>query len=807
MLLFFLLAGQFELGGVESEVSDTLPGDTTYQDSISLGVSSVKFGADTLIFYTETKEVLLLHNGWVEYGDTKVFSDSIRFSTSERVLSAYKKARLFSDRDSVVGSVMHYAVESGKGMMEHGKTQIEKGYFYGKGIWLVEEDVLLITNGYYTTCDKENPHYDFYGLQLKVLLDDMVISKPIFLRFRLFNRWKVPVLAAPFWYLPIGSDRKSGLMPFKVGHNPQEGYYAKQIRYYWVTNDYSQATFSLDIMSEKGFRPGAYFEWDYGPQRAKYLSGKASGNYINERTASGTRFARWNLSLDNTSYIPDGTVITVDANYESDQTYLQEYMEDEDSTTLVLDRDRQTYANLSVSRRLLGRQAALTASRKDDLQTGSWDMNLPTFNFSWPSVSLWDFFSLGFGSFRVNNAYAHDVTWIQDTLTGDSTRMTEDSRITTFNQPLSLAWSYKFFGAYTYNQNWGAGQSLTWTQDTLIRGGSYSFSHGLSTQLFRLFGVYAIGMNGLLHTITPRITHYVTPRTDTIHPWLVYPRFDTTLASHSLNFDITQTFQTKFRSRSDTTKFNKQTLLTISTGSGYNLLTDSLDRIKASVLLPSGLPVYANLSAAYNIYNDTLTLTSNVDLSIDEIVFPLLGWREKRRESRILTEDALWEEDTLGLWEEEPVDSLFPEDTSLTDSLPADTLTREEKETFLERFSKSRLYITDYWSLGGQLSTQGLTTTSHMLSLNTALYLPWDIELRLSASTNLTPDSKQTWKDYLTNYNMELVKGLHCWEMVFEVRSKNLELESLDWSLYFRIKELPDIQLGKGMFEQFTDGE
>lgn len=766
---------------------DSVDQDTTYQDTLPGGISVVKFKADTIIFYTDTKDVLLLHNGEVSYGDLTVYSDSIRFSTQKRLLSAFNGARLKSSSDSLIGEQLDYAIQTQKGVMEKGRTQIEKGYFYGEGVWLVEENTIHITRGYYTTCERYPPHYDFYGSELKVILNDMVISRPIILRVR-----RIPVLAAPFWYLPIGNKRKSGLMPFKFGHSDEEGWFTKMIRYYWVTNDYSDALFSLDIMTHKGFRPGAYFNWRYGPRGAEYAAGRFSANYINE---TDTRKQRWTLALNNTSYIPDGTKITADINFQSDQRYILDYIEDEDSLTELLDLTQTTRSDVSVSRQIFGRLTSISASRSDDLTTGSYTMTLPIFNFSWPTATLWDFFTVNFGSFGVNNQYRHDVTQIIDTL-GDTLETIQDTRTTSFRQPLSLSWSYTFFSAYRFSQNWSAEQNLTWTQDTLIRGASYSLTNSIGTDIYRIFGISLLGMNGVLHTVSPSISYTITPATATIHPWLVYPRFDTTLAGHRVNLNIAQSLQAKFRRRADTTKFRKQDLLTLSTGIGYNLLTDSLTPATATIYLPSGLPVQANVNMSYNIYTDSFALKTSASASVDKLLFPLFGLRERG----VVEEDTIaW--DSLGIERGDTAafDSIMrlqPPDSMV---ISEDSLYRpyEEKETFLARFSKSRLSLEDNWTLNGD----------HMLSARTQLFLPFEIELNLSVATNLT-EPKARWQDYIASYNLSLVKGLHCWEAVFEVTPQDAfgwGWDNLEWNFYVRVKELPDIQFGKGMLRQLGE--
>lgn len=768
--------------------------EDVYQDSLGGGVSRVTFGADTVIFYTDTKNVLLLSGGWVTYGDMTVYSDSIRFSTSDRVLSAYNGARLWESGkggDSLSGESMHYAVETGKGVMYAGSTQIEEGYFHGEGVWLVEEDVLLINRGYYTTCERNPPHYDFYGSQMKVILNDMVIARPILLRVG-----KIPVLAAPFWYLPIGNERKSGLMPFNFGQSGPEGWFFKDIRYYWAINDYSQATFSLDVMTVKGFRPGFDLTWLYGPSRTEYADGKLAVNYIRE---ADTRATRWNLKLNNTSFFPDGTRLTADVNLRSDATYIQEYINDPDSLTQVIARTTQSH--LQLSRRVLGRNLSLSASRTDDLVTGKYDMTLPSFSFPWlrGPLTLWDFLSINFSSFSVNNRYDHDYQ--ADTLSGDTTWT--DTRTTSFSQPFSLSWSYSLLGAYTFTQSWGAPQSLTWTDDTLIRGGSYTLSNSFRTTFYRIFDIRALGMNGMLHSVSPSITYSVKPATEVIHPWIVYPRFDTSLASHSIGLNLNQNFQAKFRSKSDTARFNKQNLLRVNLGTSINLLTDSLNPVTASVELPTGLPVSARVSGGYDVYTTSFTsLQTSLDLRLHDVIFPLLGWEPSSPSSPVTHQSS--QSPPSEPFSEEIQDSLSI-DSLPPDSLPFDTLKspgqHQEEETFVQRFSRSRLTVTDNWTLTPD-SLSHLTTSAHMLTLRTDIYLPWELQLQLFTGLNLT-EPQDTFLNYITSYHLTLVKGLHCWEAVFEVAPRNLldwRLENLEWNFYLRIKDLPDIEISPNIF-------
>lgn len=773
-LLFFLLAQPVSApSGRDTEpvITET---DTTFKDTLKAGVSTVEFEADTVIFYADTKEVLLLHNAEVRYGEIKVYSDSIRFSTRKKQLSAYKNVRFFSGRDSVIGSWMRYDVETKKGCMEDGHTQIEKGFFYGQGIWLVEENTLHITNGYYTTCAHEKPHYDFFGFELKVFLNDMVIARPL-----LFRLGKLPVLAAPFWYVPIGSERKSGLLPFQLSYNSTEGFYLKKARYYWAANDYMDALFSADIMTRTGIKPGLNVNWAWGPKAAEYLSGSFIGSYINE-LETGRR--RWEIHLADMTKIPDGTSISADINFKSDGTFSYDYLDNPDSTPVVL--DQTSTSNVSISRSIFTRPVSIAASRTDSLNDSTYTMTLPSLNLSWPTLNLWEIFSLSFGSFSLSNSYNHGKRWIVDTLSGDSSRYWFDERKTSFDQPLSLSWAYTFFGAYTFSQSWSAGQNLTLTQDTLIRGGNYSLNNSLGTTLYRLFGVNTLGMKGLLHSVSPSINYSITPKVGQIYPWLAYPRFDTIFAGHSVSLSVSQSFQTKLRSKTDTTSFTKQTLLNLGTDISYNLLSDSLSPVSASISLPGGLPLTASGGASFNVYNGNYSLNADLTAQLDRIIFPLIGIKPKE-ENHDTTQDTT-----------------IRDTTSQFTTVKPDTL---EKETFGQRFAKSTFYIRYNWGL--QSVNGNIIPEDNMLAFNTSIYLPLEFQINFQTQANFS-ENKKYWYQYLLAPHLSVIKGLHCWEAAIEIGPKSgtitLDPADLDWSFYLRIKELPDFEISTKLFKSLT---
>lgn len=139
-------------------------------------------------------------------------------------------------------------------------------------------------------------------------------------------------------------------------------------------------------MTRTGIKPGAVVNWVWGPKDAPYLSGGVNGSYINELQ---TGYKRWEFHLTDQTKIPDGTSISANINFVSDGTYKLDYLDNPDSTPVVL--DQTTQSDISISRSIFGRPVSLSASRRDSLTNSTYSMTLPAFSLGWPTVNLWDF--------------------------------------------------------------------------------------------------------------------------------------------------------------------------------------------------------------------------------------------------------------------------------------------------------------------------------------------------------------------------------------------------------------------------------
>ena len=72
----------------------------------------------------------------------------------------------------------------------------------------MENDILYLRKGEYTTCDAEHPHYSIKSKRIKIVPKKQIITGPIYVTF--FN---IPTpLFLPFGYFPNTEKKSSGII-------------------------------------------------------------------------------------------------------------------------------------------------------------------------------------------------------------------------------------------------------------------------------------------------------------------------------------------------------------------------------------------------------------------------------------------------------------------------------------------------------------------------------------------------------------------------------------------------------------------
>ncbi|RPH92513.1 LPS-assembly protein LptD, partial [candidate division KSB1 bacterium] len=207
--------------------SDTLTTDSLRTDSLAADTVKKKGGdADTLVTYSASeidfdvvrRVSVLTGAAVITYKDMRLDAERIEVDWDRQVLTAtgmtdtmYKdslmtemdtilvkgRPHFLQGKDEFYGDEIAYNLKTKVGRVRGGTTQYEDGYYYGEQFKRVDEDVITVKGGNFTTCDEDTPHYHFAAKELKVIVGKRVIARPVILCFE-----DVPVLAAPYGVFP-----------------------------------------------------------------------------------------------------------------------------------------------------------------------------------------------------------------------------------------------------------------------------------------------------------------------------------------------------------------------------------------------------------------------------------------------------------------------------------------------------------------------------------------------------------------------------------------------------------------------------
>jgi lipopolysaccharide assembly outer membrane protein LptD (OstA) len=199
----------------------------------------IAYSADSIQYLARERDLLLGGTAKVDYRGRTLLAKSIKYNSDLQILDATGAPVLVEGGEKLHGTQMGYDLDTGVGLVREGSTKFIQGYYQGEEIAKVGDNVLKVWNSRYTTCDLRIPHYHFTSDEMKVYLDDKVVTGPITLYVG-----ETPVLALPFFAQNIRQGRRSGILrpDIQFGITGGGERFIRNIGYYWATNDYMDFT-------------------------------------------------------------------------------------------------------------------------------------------------------------------------------------------------------------------------------------------------------------------------------------------------------------------------------------------------------------------------------------------------------------------------------------------------------------------------------------------------------------------------------------------------------------------------------------
>jgi hypothetical protein len=340
-------------------------GDTTIflQGNASVFHKGARLEAAEIIFYPQQQRA-----------EARAAQDSNGVKTGSPVLEHGK--------ETIRGERIFYDMETQLGTFLQAHIRRKKSFYAGQQILTRSDAEFHVYRGSYTTCDQSAPHFDFYSPRIKVLVDDMAIARPVYLRIK-----EKRVFWIPFYVFSLREDRQSGILTPSFGRRSirfgttQSEWELRNLGYYMAPNDYWDLTFSGDFRQRSGWLARTRLNY----ARRYHWNGQFETRLENGQDGNRTRWEWW-TSMRHNQELGEGGSLRASGTFQSNKDFAR------DNSSSLQDRlNRTLRSNLSYSKRWRpsGTSLSLKASQTKNLDTERFDTVFPEVSLRTSRKALW----------------------------------------------------------------------------------------------------------------------------------------------------------------------------------------------------------------------------------------------------------------------------------------------------------------------------------------------------------------------------------------------------------------------------------
>ena len=566
---------------------------------------SVQYAARSVDYRFDEDLILFLGDATLRYENMELTAEKIAFRVKDDVIvaegipdSAGKLigTPVFKEgTEEIRGRRMTYNIKTKKGTVVHGETAFEKGIYKGERIRQMGDEVLGVTQGTYTTCDKNTPHYHFHSRRMKVLIDDKVIAKPL-----IFYLADIPLLYLPFAILPIKKGRHAGILTPRYGSSGLDGRYIRNVGYYVAPSDYWDTTIRASFFEHTGW----LLESDFRYALRYRFRGSISGSYKDEWRNGKRVKRRWDLRLSHNHTVDPTLSFRGSANFASDKSYMR------DTRLNPIDRMNRTLrSDLFLSKRWpkSGNSLSVAVSHSKFLDTSESTLYLPRIGFRRPRKPI----------FSSEASSAKDAKWYHALYYAFQTnavhterkrknRVTgalEDRRSLDLNGNLNLATSQKvrwlnLSPSLALNERWQQTED-----EEYVRTDALNASVGLNTTLYGLFAPRIGALKAIRHVVEPRAAFRVRhERRQRGGTYGFGGEKDKTKPQRSVNLSLNNILQIKTQKDKKERKFTLATL-NVSTSYDFEKEKRKLSDLRTSLSIKPIRRFDVRFSSQHSLYN------------------------------------------------------------------------------------------------------------------------------------------------------------------------------------------------------------
>lgn len=591
----------------------------------------------------------------VTYGNMKLTADYMEYDLNTQTLFARgtkDTAGVITGQPVMEQGGKSYTMEevrynfgTQKARITNMVTQEQDGILHGKNIKMMPDRSINITEGKYTVCDCEHPHYYLHLTAAKVMTKPS--QKTVFgPAFPVIEDVPIPV-GIPFGFIPKRPDRATGILFPTFGEESSRGFYLRDAGMYFVIGNYFDIALTGDIYTlgswavdvnsryKVNYKCNGNFSLTYSNDQS---GEKGSSDFFQTRNFG----VQWHHSQDPKAR--PGTSFSASVNFSSpsnnryNSTSINEALQNQISSSISYSRNWNGKINLSVN-----------ALHSQNSRDSSYTFTLPNITFS---VSR-------FYPFKQKNRVGKEKFYEKFSLGYNTTLQNKiNFKASEFNQPgffdkfqngmshnfqigLPNFTLFKYINvtpSVTYGMNWFFRRTdKEYNPDTGrvedIKGkafGSFGATHNYSGSISmstRLYGLFNFGkhrkLQAIRHVVSPSISANFSPEKGTyFNGWrtLTYTDRDGNVRTQDYNiyanqlnsvpgkgktaglsFSLGNNFEAKVRDLKDTTGTGTKKIKLIDQlnfTTGYNFLADSLRMNNVGITMSTS--VFGKLGISMN---------------------------------------------------------------------------------------------------------------------------------------------------------------------------------------------------------------
>jgi hypothetical protein len=236
------------------------------KETVTQAELDLSLKADSISYEKIKEEDLVIAQGGalLKYQDIEVKADYLKINLNTHLLVASGKVLFKQDKTETNCEELSYNWKTKKIILLKLKAELTgegikgKIYYQGKKMENFPETVEL-TEGSFTTCELEEPHYHIIAKEMIIYPKDKIIARNIS-----WYEGKTKIITLPYFLIFLDRKTQLPILP-KIGQNSQEGWFIKTNFNYYI-DEKSYGTLYVDWMENKGLGIGLKQTWEIGDE-------------------------------------------------------------------------------------------------------------------------------------------------------------------------------------------------------------------------------------------------------------------------------------------------------------------------------------------------------------------------------------------------------------------------------------------------------------------------------------------------------------------------------------------------------------